>query len=154
MTRFHSSLRVLGIVFALTLAVAASGERAAVVTGSRSSGVPTQASCEDLRISAADLEFQLGSGDVVVIDVRNPFAYDYAHLRGALSIPLESLQAAVGAFKSSDVRFVVYGDEGDGLQAATTLRLLGFANARALDGGLPRWVAEGNVVVVQPLPEF
>ena len=158
MRRFHSSLRVLGIVFALTLAVAASGERPAVANGHRSSGPgTTQPSCDDVRISAADLEFLLGSGDVVVIDVRNQAAYEYAHLRGALSIPLESLQAAAGTFRSSDVRIVVYGDETDGqqgAQAATMLRRLGFANAQALDGGLPRWIADGNVVVMQPMPEF
>ena len=158
MRSFRAVTRVLGIVFAFTLAVAASGERPVAANGHRSSGqAAAQSPCQGLRIGVADLGYLLGSGDVVVIDVRNPAAYEYSHLRGALSIPIESLPAAALTLKSSGERIVVYGDEpgGDqGARAAGMLRQLGVADAQALDGGLPRWIADGNVIVTQVTPGF
>jgi rhodanese-related sulfurtransferase/DNA-binding transcriptional ArsR family regulator len=92
-----------------------------------------------------ELEAILGSQDTIVLDVRPDTEYTHGHLPGAVSIPIESLPAAVSDLPR-EARIVVYcrgryclfADE-----ALSILRGAGFDVVR-LEGGWPEWLSEGR----------
>jgi rhodanese-related sulfurtransferase len=99
------------------------------------------------RLSAAELEERLGSGQVVLLDVRPEAEYRAGHIAGAISAPLEQLPAvASGLPKRREVvaycrgPYCVYADEAVRLLRARGLR------ARRLDVGLPEWRRAGRPV--------
>lgn len=49
------------------------------------------------RMTASELQTAMGKGEVVVVDVRDVRSYSAGHIRGALHIPLASLQAQVAS---------------------------------------------------------
>lgn len=100
-------------------------------------------------VSRADLLARVRRKDVVVIDVRPSEEYAAAHIRGALSIPLDELKSRLAEIPgNSEVvaycrgPFCVLAP-----QAMEILREAGVA-ARRLDGGLPEWRAAGLPVEV------
>lgn len=95
-------------------------------------------------VTAAELLRRMRSGDVVVLDVRPEEEYRAGHVRGALPVPLERLEAALEELpREREVvaycrgPYCVYSDE-----AVALLRARGF-RARRLELGLPDWKAEG-----------
>ncbi len=45
------------------------------------------------RIAADEVKRLVAKGDVVIVDVRGKDAYDFEHAEGAISIPLQELEA-------------------------------------------------------------
>jgi len=99
-------------------------------------------------LSRGDLEAVMGSADVLVVDVRPSAEYEYGHLAGAVSIPIDTLPDAAPDLPR-DARIVVYcrgryclfADE-----ALSIRRDAGFDAVR-LDGGWPEWLKEGRPTV-------
>lgn len=83
---------------------------------------------------------------VVIIDARNA-GYDQK-IKGALSIPLDQMEAA--AKKLSRTRHIVIycacGNEETAIAAAKVLRQHGFKRVSALKGGWNSWVDSGGAV--------
>jgi rhodanese-related sulfurtransferase/predicted transcriptional regulator len=95
-------------------------------------------------LSARELDERLDEGEVVVLDVRPEAEYRSGHIAGALSAPLEQLEAiAPGLPKRRDViaycrgPYCVYADEAVRLLSARGVR------ARRLDVGFPEWRRAG-----------
>jgi rhodanese-related sulfurtransferase len=96
-----------------------------------------------------ELMARVDSGDVVVLDVRPVEEYLAGHIPGALSVPLDQLDAALSRLrKRSEIvaycrgPFCVLAP-----QAVERLRETGF-RARRLAGGLPEWRLAGLPVAV------
>jgi rhodanese-related sulfurtransferase len=95
-------------------------------------------------VGAAALMERLSDGNVVVLDVRPEEEYRAGHIPGALSVPVNALEAALQALpKAKEIvaycrgPYCVFSDE-----AVTLLRSRGY-QARRLAEGLPDWRAKG-----------
>ena len=99
---------------------------------------------EELEVSPKELKEEIDNGrDVVVLDVREPFEYEIAHLNNAKLIPLGQLAAHVNELDTARP-IVVYCHTGQrSAQAVKLLNGLGFKKAKNLKGGIKAW---GNEV--------
>jgi sulfur-carrier protein adenylyltransferase/sulfurtransferase len=99
---------------------------------------------EGVEISPKALKELIESGrDVVVLDVREPFEYEIAHLGNAKLIPLGQLAAHVNELDTARP-MVVYCHTGQrSAKAVRLLNGLGFKKAKNLKGGIKAW---GNEV--------
>jgi rhodanese-related sulfurtransferase len=95
-------------------------------------------------LSATELRERFAQGKVVVLDVRPEAEYRAGHIAGAVSAPLERLDAiAAGLPKRREVvaycrgPYCVYADDAVRLLRARSLR------ARRLDVGFPEWQRAG-----------
>ncbi|MHB8457285.1 MAG: rhodanese-like domain-containing protein, partial [Acidimicrobiales bacterium] len=92
------------------------------------------------RVSRTELLARVRAGDVVVLDVRPPEEYEAGHIPGALSLPLEHLEARLDEL-DPDVEVVAYCRGPLCLlapQAVARLRSAG-RRARCLEDGMPEW---------------
>lgn len=92
------------------------------------------------RVSRAELLSRVRAGDVVVLDVRPTEEYEAGHISGAISLPLEHLEARLDEFDPG-IEIVAYCRGPLCLlapQAVTTLREHG-RQARCLEDGMPEW---------------
>ena len=87
-------------------------------------------------------------GEAVLIDVRPALEFEHGHVPGAVSLPIEELEARIGELPRD--RPVVAYCRGtyclDADEAVAALRERGF-DAHRLEGGWPEWQAEGRPVV-------
>jgi adenylyltransferase/sulfurtransferase len=79
--------------------------------------------------------------NLVLLDVREPFEWDIAHLEGARLIPLGALPARLREL-DGHADIVAYCHHGTrSLQAVEMLRAAGFSKVRSLEGGIDAWSA-------------
>lgn len=87
---------------------------------------------------------------VTILDVRTAEEYSQGHVRGAVNIPvddIEARQAELAPFKDGPV--IVYCRTGPrALRAIAALRALGFTDVAHLEGGMAAWVEAERPVVV------
>jgi rhodanese-related sulfurtransferase/predicted transcriptional regulator len=95
-------------------------------------------------LSASELQERLERGKVVILDVRPEAEYQAGHIPGAISVPLEQLDAITPALpKRREVvaycrgPYCVYADDAVRLLRSRGLR------ARRLDVGFPEWRQAG-----------
>jgi len=101
------------------------------------------------RVTRQELLARVAAGDVVVIDVRPSPEYDAGHIPGAVSMPLEHLEARLGELDPG-VEVVAYCRGPLCLlapQAAAVLSSRGW-QARCLEDGMPQWRQAGLPVAV------
>ncbi len=95
-------------------------------------------------ISREQLMARMQSGDVVLVDVRPEPEYRAGHIPGALSVPVEQLEARLASFPTG--KDVVAYCRGPycmlSVDAVETLRARGISAVR-LEDGLPEWKAAG-----------
>jgi rhodanese-related sulfurtransferase/DNA-binding transcriptional ArsR family regulator len=98
-------------------------------------------------VDAAELMKRLSDGNVVVLDVRPEEEYRAGHIPGALSVPVDALEAALQTLPRDQEMvaycrgpYCVFSDE-----AVAFLRSRGY-RARRLRQGLPDWRAAGMPV--------
>ncbi len=107
-----------------------------------------EASREISFMSLADVAQRLdghGTGDLVVLDVREKDAFTAGHLPGARHLPRGQLELRVDKeLPDPGVRILTYCQLGRiSTLAAATLRQMGYTRAVALDGGYDEWVKAG-----------
>lgn len=103
------------------------------------------------RVTRTELIRRVSSGDVVVLDVRPVEEYESGHVPGAISLPLEHLEARLDEF-DPEVEIVAYCRGPLCLlapQAVLTFREHG-KKARCLEEGMPEWRQAGLPVAVGP----
>ena len=98
-------------------------------------------------VDAAELMERLSDGNVVILDVRPEEEYRAGHIPGALSVPVDALEAALQTLPRDQEMvaycrgpYCVFSDE-----AVAFLRSRGY-RARRLRQGLPDWRAAGMPV--------
>ncbi|HEY6061878.1 MAG TPA: molybdopterin-synthase adenylyltransferase MoeB [Gemmatimonadales bacterium] len=82
------------------------------------------------------------NGNLVLLDVREPFEWDIVHLEGARLIPLGQLPSRLREL-DGHADIVSYCHHGmRSLQAVEILRAAGFSKVRSLEGGIDAWSRE------------
>jgi rhodanese-related sulfurtransferase len=96
--------------------------------------------------SPAEVEQWLKSGEVLLIDVREPDEYAAARIPGALLYPLSTFDAK--ALPRDGRRLVMQcAAGGRSLQAAQALLQAGHDHATHLEGGIKAWREAGKKVI-------
>ena len=94
------------------------------------------------KLSTNDAVNLINREKAVLIDVSEPAEYAAGHAAGAKSVPLGQLETSAALPKNKALPLVVVCATGARAgRAVATLNKLGFANARALAGGLEAWRA-------------
>ena len=98
---------------------------------------------EGFQISAKELKQLLDSGARIhLIDVREPFEFDYCHINGSKLIPIGQIQNHIMEFKREE-EYVFYCHVGErSWQVVDYLRRLGFNKVRNLEGGIDQWALD------------
>ena len=101
-------------------------------------------------MSLAELKSRVegGSGELIVLDVRERDAYEEAHIPGAKLLPRGQLELRVNQELPDPTRRIVACCEFGRIStlATATLREMGFRRAVALDGGMKAWREAGYPV--------
>lgn len=104
-------------------------------------------------LSADDLQEALEEGaDLLLLDIREPYEFEKAHIPGSVLIPRGLLEGAadpnnphrIEALHTARWRVIVIVCDSGGrsAMAADILQQMGFENVRCLVGGLQLWEAE------------
>lgn len=81
-------------------------------------------------------------GEFVILDVREPFEYEIAHIEGSKLIPLGELPQRVNELDTAD-QIVVYCHTGQrSAQAVRFLNSMGFKKTKNLKGGIRAWTQQ------------
>jgi len=103
---------------------------------------------EEIEITVKELKRLLESGAKVdLIDVREPYEYEYCHINGSRLIPLR--QVRLNDFDPNQ-EYVFYCHTGESGWLVNLLREQGFKKARSLGGGIDAWALE----IDQSLPRY
>jgi rhodanese-related sulfurtransferase len=92
---------------------------------------------------------EIGGGDVVLIDTREPHEYQEAHLEGGKLVPPGLLADEIeGAAPDKSARTILYCRTGNrSAIAAAQLQQLGYENVASMSGGIVQWQEQGLPVV-------
>ncbi len=109
-----------------------------------------QARREVREVAPGDLAGAIASGEVFLIDCREPEEFLTGVIPGAMLLPRSEVEAAVSrAGLNADSRIVVYCATGiRSALAAKTLQDMGYQNVANLAGGIVRWRSEGLSIEV------
>jgi glyoxylase-like metal-dependent hydrolase (beta-lactamase superfamily II)/rhodanese-related sulfurtransferase len=120
------------------------GKTVAQMLSEAAAGVPFMSLAELLsRTQAAD-------SDLIILDVRERDAYEAGHIAGARLLPRGQLELRVNQDLPDPTRRILTCCEFGRIStlAASTLRVMGFQRAVALDGGMKAWREAGYPVKV------
>lgn len=105
---------------------------------------------DETEVPRNEVQRLLATGDAVLIDVRPALEFDHGHVAGAISLPLDELEARFAELPR-EKRIVAY-CRGEfcllACEAVAFLRDRGFDAVR-LEGGWPEWVSEGRLVATR-----
>jgi sulfur-carrier protein adenylyltransferase/sulfurtransferase len=94
-------------------------------------------------ISVRDLKAKMDNRDAfMLIDVREPYEYEIAHIEGARLIPLGELEAHLEELPRSGTLVFQCHSGGRSEYATRIVREAGFENAMNLEGGIDAWSTE------------
>lgn len=89
-----------------------------------------------------------------IVDVRQPEEYATGFVEGAVNIPLRQLANSLQTLPDTDRNTVLVCDTGHrSAIAMEVLQMLGYKNARSLEGGLQAWQQAKLAVVTAPVPQ-
>src|SRR5262249_39198206 len=92
---------------------------------------------------------EIGGGDVVLIDTREPHEYQEAHLEGGKLVPPGLLADEIeSAAPDRSARTILYCRSGSrSALAAAQMQAMGYTNVASMGGGIVQWQAQGLPVV-------
>jgi len=90
-------------------------------------------------LTNAELEQQLGRGDLIVLDVREPAEYAFGHIEGAVSIPLGELEQRMSELDSDKEVIVICRTGKRSDFAAKQLEEKGFTRIKNAAQGMSEW---------------
>lgn len=113
-----------------------------------------------MEIDAAALSHELTSGDLLLVDVREPDEHRFGHLPGAVLIPRGTIEPAADFHfpkrhpelsQARKRRVVLYcGTGGRSALACDVLQEMGFENVASLAGGYAAWQEAEFEVAADP----
>ncbi len=96
---------------------------------------------EAFEVSAADARVSLDAGDAILVDCRLDDEWEFAHVDGAVHLPLGEIERRADEIEADDETLVLvmchHGVRS--LRAALALQQLGFPQARSVVGGIDLW---------------
>ena len=113
-----------------------------------------RASEEVSYVDMEEAEYKRQNGQAIFVDVRPRIAYDYSHIRGAVSLPL-ALIAARPHVLPRDQELVLYANTHEDPAARKAARFLiekGYLQVKALRGGIRAWEGAGYPVGTEFTP--
>jgi rhodanese-related sulfurtransferase len=99
------------------------------------------------RVTVEELKKLMAEQKVVVVDVRSVDAYNGGHIKGAINLPLNKIQAGEYQDLPRDKRIITYcscGAENSSAAASAALEKAGFKNGATLLGGTHAWRQSGG----------
>jgi rhodanese-related sulfurtransferase len=99
------------------------------------------------RIKVDELKKLMSERQVVVVDVRSVDAYNSGHIKGAINLSLDKIQAGEYKDLPRDKRIITYcscGAENSSASASALLEKAGFKNGATLLGGTNAWQQSGG----------
>ncbi|MFN7995484.1 MAG: rhodanese-like domain-containing protein [Bryobacteraceae bacterium] len=98
----------------------------------------------ETEISPAQVKARLDAGEKIrLIDVRELFEHQQAHIAGAELIPMRTVPQHMQSLRETDGDIVVFCHHGmRSLQVVEWLRRQGMENSVSLAGGIDRWSVE------------
>jgi adenylyltransferase/sulfurtransferase len=98
---------------------------------------------EELEVTVKELKRQIDSGvKVQLIDVREPYEFDFCHIEGSRLMPLSQIRNRINELNAED-EYVFYCHVGERSGwVVSYLRELGFKKVRNLRGGIDQWAVE------------
>jgi rhodanese-related sulfurtransferase len=104
-----------------------------------------------LETTPADVKRRLDAGESLhLIDVREPFEHQIAHIANSELVPMNTVPAALQEFerKSDEGVLIVFCHHGmRSLSVANWLRQQGVTDCQSMAGGIDRWSAEIDAAV-------
>jgi rhodanese-related sulfurtransferase len=102
----------------------------------------------EYEISPAQAAAVLNEGKARLIDVREPWEFETAHIANSLLMPMGDVPARAHQELDPDERIVVMCHHGmRSMNVAVWLRNQGFEQAQSLQGGIDAWSAEVDPAV-------
>ena len=102
----------------------------------------------DYEISARDAASLMSESKARLIDVREPWEFETAHIEDSLLMPMGDVPARAHQELDPDERLVVMCHHGmRSMNVAVWLRNQGFEQAQSLAGGIDAWSAEVDSTV-------
>lgn len=98
----------------------------------------------DIEIDPREVKRRLDAGERLrLVDVREPFEHQQAHIEGAELIPMRSVPQSLDALGAGGAPLVVFCHHGvRSLQVVDWLRRQGYEDAASMAGGIDRWSLE------------
>ena len=98
----------------------------------------------DYEVSVAEVKSMHDAGqDFVLLDVREPWEYEAAHIAGSKHIPIGDIPARFNQELDPEDHIVVVCHHGvRSMNVTAWLRQQGFENVQSLRGGIDRWSRE------------
>ncbi|MDN7229407.1 sulfurtransferase TusA family protein [Planococcus sp. N064] len=93
-------------------------------------------------VTNSELQEQLGRGDIIVLDVREPAEFAFGHVKGAVSIPLGELDQRASELDSEKEVFVICRTGNRSDFAAKQLAEKGFGRVKNVVEGMSQWAGE------------
>lgn len=93
-------------------------------------------------VTNAELKEQMGRGDVIVLDVREPAEYAFGHIEGAVSIPLGELEERTQELDAEKEVIVICRTGNRSDFAAKQLADKGFTRVKNAVEGMTKWDGE------------
>jgi rhodanese-related sulfurtransferase len=104
----------------------------------------------DYEISAAEAAALLNENKARLLDVREPWEFQTAHVEGGLLMPMNEVPARAAQELVPGERLVVLCHHGvRSMNVAVWLRRQGFAQAQSLRGGIDAWSVEVDASVAR-----
>src|SRR6476646_5726880 len=109
----------------------------------------TQTTRQVEEIEPFEASEEIGAGDVVLIDTREPHEYQEAHLEGGKLVPPGLLGDEIAAAApDKSARTILYCRTGNrSYRAAEQMQELGYENVASMAGGIVAWQEQGLPVV-------
>ena len=98
------------------------------------------------RIDIETAKQMIASGDVQIVDVRQPEEYAQGHVPGAVLIPLATVMSRIDQISADKDVIMVCGVGERSAVAAEMAAALGRTRLHNLEGGTTAWIKQGNPV--------
>ena len=97
-----------------------------------------------LEITPGEVKQRLDSGEKLrLVDVREPFEFQQAHIEGSELIPMRSVPQALPSLEAEEAPLIVFCHHGmRSLQVVSWLREQGVEQCVSMAGGIDRWSLE------------
>jgi rhodanese-related sulfurtransferase len=94
-----------------------------------------------MEITPQEVKRRLDAGEKLrLIDVREPFEFQQAHIEGAELIPMRSVAQSLASLENEEKPIVVFCHRGmRSLQVVGWLRQQGVENRTSMSGGIDQW---------------
>ena len=94
-----------------------------------------------IEVDVATTQSKLRSGEVVLLDVREPVEYETARIEGSRLLPMSEIQDRIGELEElKDKPIIVHCHHGSrSMQVTQWMRGQGFAKVQNMAGGIQAW---------------